>query len=218
MALDDLSGGRFLCGVGAGATGFDAAVLGHDLLSPAARIDRLTEFVELLDLLLTSDDVACEGGYYTARDARTLPRCVRRPRVPLLVAGTGPRGQRLALRLGDGWITNGPRDVRSEGEWWSGLARLARAMDASQPPDGVRRLVSLDSCPGYSLSSAARFEDMASPGRWARLYRRHRPLSASRRGLGRARGDAGADRPLDDRGGSAQDVIGGPRAARSVPS
>jgi hypothetical protein len=34
-------------------------------------------------------------------------------------------------------------------------------MDASQPPDGFRRLVSLDSCPGYSLSSAARFEDMA---------------------------------------------------------
>jgi hypothetical protein len=38
MALDDLSGGPFLCGVGAGATGFDAAVLGHDLLSPAARM------------------------------------------------------------------------------------------------------------------------------------------------------------------------------------
>ncbi|HEV8527671.1 MAG TPA: hypothetical protein VGS60_08990 [Actinomycetes bacterium] len=35
-------------------------------------------------------------------------------------------------------------------------------MDASQPPDGFRRLVSLDSCPGYSLSSAARFDDMAS--------------------------------------------------------
>jgi hypothetical protein len=37
-------------------------------------------------------------------------------------------------------------------------------------------------------------------------------------GVCRARGDAGADRPLDDRGGSAQDVIGGPRAARSVPA
>jgi hypothetical protein len=36
MVLDDLSVGRFLCGVGAGATGFDAAVLSHDLLSPAA--------------------------------------------------------------------------------------------------------------------------------------------------------------------------------------
>jgi alkanesulfonate monooxygenase SsuD/methylene tetrahydromethanopterin reductase-like flavin-dependent oxidoreductase (luciferase family) len=108
MALDDLSGGRFLCGVRAGAPGFDAGVLGHDLRSPAARIDRLTEFVELLDLLLTSDHVRYEGGCYTARDARTLPGCVRRPRVPLVVAGSGPGGQRLALRLGDGWITNGP--------------------------------------------------------------------------------------------------------------
>lgn len=167
MALDDLSGGRFLCGVGAGATGFDATVLGQDLLPPAARMDRLTEFVELLDLLLTSDHVTHEGAYYTARDARTLPGCVRRPRVPLLVAAGGPRGQRLALRLGDGWITNGPRDVRSEDEWWSGVTKLARAIDASQPPDGFWRLLSLDSCPGYSLSSAARFEDMA--GRAAEL-------------------------------------------------
>jgi Luciferase-like monooxygenase len=130
-------------------------------------MDRLTEFVELLDLLLTSDHVTYEAAYYIARDARTLPGCVRRPRVPLLVAAGGACGQRLALRLGDGWITNGPREVRSEDEWWSGLAGLARAMDASRPPDGFRRLLSLDSCPGYSLSSAARFEGMA--GRAAEL-------------------------------------------------
>ena len=47
------------------------------------------------------------------------------------------------------------------------MTKRARAIDASRPPGVFWRLLSLDSCPGYSLSSAARFEDMA--GRAAEL-------------------------------------------------
>jgi alkanesulfonate monooxygenase SsuD/methylene tetrahydromethanopterin reductase-like flavin-dependent oxidoreductase (luciferase family) len=160
MALDDISGGRFLCGVGAGATDVDATMLGRPVLPPAARVDRMTEFVELLDRLLTEDHVDYRGRYFSAKDARTAPGCVRRPRVPLIVAGSGPRTQRLACRYGDGWVTIGRRDADGEREWWAGIETLAGRMDDLGPRPGFQRHLSLDACPGYSLSSTARFEEM----------------------------------------------------------
>ncbi len=50
-ALDDISGGRMVLGLGAGAGGasFDARVLGEPPLSPRQRVDRFAEFAELLD-------------------------------------------------------------------------------------------------------------------------------------------------------------------------
>src|SRR5262249_13835763 len=46
-ALDDISGGRLLLGLGAGGLGFDSDVLGQAPLSGRERIDRFSEFVEL---------------------------------------------------------------------------------------------------------------------------------------------------------------------------
>ena len=40
MSLDDLSGGRFQLGVGAGGPGFDATVLGAEPLTPGQRVER----------------------------------------------------------------------------------------------------------------------------------------------------------------------------------
>jgi alkanesulfonate monooxygenase SsuD/methylene tetrahydromethanopterin reductase-like flavin-dependent oxidoreductase (luciferase family) len=160
MALDDISGGRFLCGVGAGATDVDATMLGRPVLAPRERVDRLAEFVELLDHVLTQDHVDYAGTYFTAEDARSAPGCVRRPRVPLIVAGSGPRTLRLARRFGDGWVTIGPAGAADERNWWSGVENLAARMDELKPPADFQRHLSLDSCPGYSLTSAARFEDM----------------------------------------------------------
>src|SRR5690348_9585653 len=48
-ALDDISRGRLLLGVGAGGIGFDAEVLGLPELTPRRRVDRFAEFLELLD-------------------------------------------------------------------------------------------------------------------------------------------------------------------------
>src|SRR5258705_2231182 len=52
LSLDDISGGRFLCGIGAGAMP-DSTILGGDPLTPRQSVDRLAEFAELLASLLT---------------------------------------------------------------------------------------------------------------------------------------------------------------------
>ncbi len=107
LSLDHLSGGRLTVGVGAGGTGFDATALGQELWSPRQRADRFDEFVTLLDELLTHPSTTVEGPYYSAVEARTVPACVQEPRMPFLVAATGPRGLGLAARFGSGWVTYG---------------------------------------------------------------------------------------------------------------
>src|SRR5664279_5248555 len=52
LALDDISGGRLVCGIGAGGD-IDNVILGGQPLTPRERFDRLSEFTELLDRLLT---------------------------------------------------------------------------------------------------------------------------------------------------------------------
>jgi alkanesulfonate monooxygenase SsuD/methylene tetrahydromethanopterin reductase-like flavin-dependent oxidoreductase (luciferase family) len=107
ISLDDVSGGRVTLGIGAGGKGFDATVLGQEPWTPHERADRFAEFVRLLDRLLSEDSVSYEGDFYSAHEARNLPGCVQRPRLPFAVAATGPRGLRLAARYGQAWVTTG---------------------------------------------------------------------------------------------------------------
>ena len=171
-ALDDISQGRLLLGVGAGGIGFDAAVLGARELTPGQRVDRFAEFLELLDGLLTEDRVTWTGSYFTAVDARSTPGPVQRPRPPFVVAANGPRAMRLAARHGDGWVTTGTESVSTADEWWrsvrSAKDRFEAALaQAGRPVDAVDRYLNLDSSPVLSMSSADAFVDAV--GRAAEL-------------------------------------------------
>lgn len=111
VTLDDISGGRFVLGVGAGSPDAgDAAVLGQAPLIPAERADRFAEFVALTDRLLRQPTTTHTGRFYTADGAVMIPGCVQRPRVPLAIAASGPRGMAVAARYADAWVTMGPTD------------------------------------------------------------------------------------------------------------
>jgi alkanesulfonate monooxygenase SsuD/methylene tetrahydromethanopterin reductase-like flavin-dependent oxidoreductase (luciferase family) len=166
-ALDDLSGGRLVLGIGAGAGGasFDAAVMGGPALTPRQRADRFAEFAELLDQLLRADHVSWHGDYYSAVDARNLPGCVQQPRVPLVVAATGKRSIGLAARIGDGWVTTGAPADDLPG-WWRSVGDQVREFEdalaaAGRVPAEVPRYLSLDASGSYALSSAGYFADAA---------------------------------------------------------
>lgn len=168
-ALDDISAGRVVLGIGAGAGGpsYDAKVLGQLPVSRRERADRFAEFAELLDLLLREDDVTWHGQYFAAVGARNLPGCVQQPRVPLVMAADGPRSIGLAARLGDGWVTTGHRPGASEDDaWWDsaaeGIRRFQDALtDAGRDPGGVRTYLSIDASGVYALSSAGYFAEAA---------------------------------------------------------
>jgi alkanesulfonate monooxygenase SsuD/methylene tetrahydromethanopterin reductase-like flavin-dependent oxidoreductase (luciferase family) len=163
LALDDISGGRLVCGIGAGGD-IDSTILGGPPLTPKARVDRLCEFTKLLDRLLTQDHVDHHGTYFSAVDARTLPGPLQRPRIPFVMAANGPRCLRLAVEYGAGWVTTGPR-VEALDQWWAALAVLAGRLDeelAKAGRDSARfeRHLNLDASPQFALTSAAVFEQM----------------------------------------------------------
>ena len=93
LTLHDLTGGRFVCGLGTGGT-LDSGILGESLTT-RERVARFHEFVPLLDRLLRSDHVVAQGDWYAVRDARTLPAPIR-DEVPFLIAANGPKSLRLA--------------------------------------------------------------------------------------------------------------------------
>ncbi|MFF5334423.1 LLM class flavin-dependent oxidoreductase [Streptomyces sp. NPDC013181] len=133
VTLDDISGGRITLGIGAGGNGFDATtLLRSDEVpwTPRQRADRFGEFVTLLDALLREPaGMSYEGEFYAATEARNLPGCVQRPRLPFAVAATGPRGLALAARFGRAWVTTGDPKLYEEGSGARSREALARQME-----------------------------------------------------------------------------------------
>jgi alkanesulfonate monooxygenase SsuD/methylene tetrahydromethanopterin reductase-like flavin-dependent oxidoreductase (luciferase family) len=164
LALDDVSAGRFLCGLGSGG-GIDTTIQGGHDLSPRQKVDRFSEFVELLDKLLTTDRVDFKGEYYETRNGRTLPGCVQQPRVPFIMAANGPRSLRLATRYGAGWVTTGVKSPDFD-TWFASVVDLSRRLDDVLEGRPLDRYLALDSA-RFSLSSVDAFEDVV--GRAAEL-------------------------------------------------
>ncbi|GAA2012725.1 LLM class flavin-dependent oxidoreductase [Nakamurella flavida] len=175
MTLDDISAGRLITGVGAGGTGWDAEVLGGSVLPARQRMDRLVEFVDLLDTLLTDPETSRDGEFFTAARARMHP-AGSRARIPLVVAANGPRGMRVAAGY-DGWATTGPPHDASAATtgarweaWWRDLAALVGRYDRICAEVGRslgtgRRMLDLDSAPVFSLSGPDVFDDAAGRAR-----------------------------------------------------
>jgi alkanesulfonate monooxygenase SsuD/methylene tetrahydromethanopterin reductase-like flavin-dependent oxidoreductase (luciferase family) len=166
--VDDVSGGRFLLGIGSGGTGFDAFVLGQTGYTPRRRHERFEEFVTVLDELLrfeTGGPIDYSGEWFTAHRARMVGVPAQQPRMPFVIAANGPKGLDLVSRFGQGWVTTGPEGATGE-EWWSAVATLSKRMDdaaerAGRDPVSIDRYLSLDSGGEYSLDSVGAFEDRA---------------------------------------------------------
>ncbi|MEV0414395.1 LLM class flavin-dependent oxidoreductase [Streptomyces sp. NPDC050448] len=171
MSLDDISGGRFTLGIGAGGNGFDATALGQDPWSPRERADRFAEFVPLLDRLLTEAAVSGRGTFYSADEARNIPGCVQQPRLPFAVAANGPRGLKLAAAHGQAWVTTGDPKLFEEGtpeqslEAIRGqLARLDKALaEIGRAPEPMEKILLTGFTPDRNtmLDSVDAFVDFA---------------------------------------------------------
>lgn len=164
VTLDEISGGRLNLGLGAGGIGFDATVLGQEVLAPRARADRFIEFVELLDQVLNHDHTTWRGVYYRADDARTVPTSAQRSGIPFVVAANGPRMMKLAASHAGGWVTTGTSDPADGLEpWWQNIAELScRFTDVEEEcgtGQSMDRLLSVDASGVPALSSVSYFDE-----------------------------------------------------------
>ncbi|MFT2015451.1 LLM class flavin-dependent oxidoreductase [Streptomyces sp. 796.1] len=132
ITLDDVSDGRITLGIGAGGVGYDATTLlagDQQPWSQRERTERFEEFVPLLDALLSEETVTAEHRYYAAREARNVPGCVQRPRLPFAIAATGPRGLRLVAGYGQAWVTTGDPKLAEGAGPADSLAAIGRQVE-----------------------------------------------------------------------------------------
>jgi F420-dependent oxidoreductase-like protein len=137
-ALDDLSGGRMILGVGAGWQQREHELFGYDLGDVPTRMARFEEGLEVVTRLLRSGEpVTFEGRFYQLRGATLLPRPQRAGGPRLAIGGNGPRRTLpLAARYADEWngVFLSPDAFRERSATLDGLLR-----DAGRQPADVRR-------------------------------------------------------------------------------
>jgi alkanesulfonate monooxygenase SsuD/methylene tetrahydromethanopterin reductase-like flavin-dependent oxidoreductase (luciferase family) len=99
-AIDEISGGRFVLGVGSGwnETEFRAFGFPFDHLA-----SRFLESFEIVRRLLAGEHVTTAGTYWQVEDAVLLPPPARR--TPLMVGSKGPRQLAATLPHADSWNT-----------------------------------------------------------------------------------------------------------------
>jgi alkanesulfonate monooxygenase SsuD/methylene tetrahydromethanopterin reductase-like flavin-dependent oxidoreductase (luciferase family) len=101
-ALDVLSGGRAVCGLGAAWHGTEHAALGLPFPPLAERYELLADALELLPLLWGPGSPSFEGRRLVVPEAACYPRPLQ-ARVPILVGGSGERRTlRLVAEAADG--------------------------------------------------------------------------------------------------------------------
>ena len=110
VSVDHISGGRVDFGVGAGWTEREHEAYGWPFPSARERVDRFAEALEIWDLLQSEERTTYEGKYYQILDAPFEPKPLQRPRMPLLIGGSGPRMLRLTARHADIWNVVGTPD------------------------------------------------------------------------------------------------------------
>jgi F420-dependent oxidoreductase-like protein len=102
-AVDNISHGRLLLGIGAGWQLNEHAAYGIDLGPVRERLDRFEEACEVVTSLLRERRTTFAGKHYRVTDAPNQPPPVQ-PRLPVLIGGGGEkRTMRLAARYADEW-------------------------------------------------------------------------------------------------------------------
>src|SRR5512141_242308 len=98
--LDEISGGRFVFGLGSGHAGGQAHAFG---LPEDHVYGRFAEAVEIIVPLLRQGRADFEGTFHAARDLEHRPVGPRPGRIPIMMGAKGPRMLRLAALHADIW-------------------------------------------------------------------------------------------------------------------
>ncbi len=103
-AIDVLSGGRLIVGVGPGSSPLDYVAAGVPFEERWARFD---EAVQALRALWNANAPSFEGKFYSTAGLRPEPPPAQR-HIPIWIGAWGsPAGRRRVARLADGWLASG---------------------------------------------------------------------------------------------------------------
>jgi alkanesulfonate monooxygenase SsuD/methylene tetrahydromethanopterin reductase-like flavin-dependent oxidoreductase (luciferase family) len=101
VTLDHASGGRFELGIGWGSYQPDFDLFGMTPPTPAGRVRRLRETLQVMQALWCGETVDFEGEFFTLRCAQQTPAPLSH--IPLTIGGAGPKTIALIRDFADWW-------------------------------------------------------------------------------------------------------------------
>ena len=110
--VDVISGGRLICGMGAGWQENEHAAYGMPFYTVGERLKRLDEACQVLTMLWTQERSTFKGKYYQLDDAPLMPKPVQKPRPELMIGGGGEKVTlKIVARWADHWNVWGGPDI-----------------------------------------------------------------------------------------------------------
>ena len=100
-SIDNLSGGRFIAGIGAGWFKEEYDAYGYPYPSNAERIEQMGDGIKVLKAMWTQDEPTYHGPYFKIDKAWCEPKPVQRPHLPILIGGGGKRVLEIAAQEAD---------------------------------------------------------------------------------------------------------------------
>src|SRR5215207_9847879 len=113
VALDHLSGGRFILGVGIGDPGDPFLAGVGESTEPRVLAEMLDESLEVITALWTGEPVHFSGKHYTLDGVQLTARPVQQPRIPIWIGGNFlvPAVRRRILRWDGSCAYKGSTDA-----------------------------------------------------------------------------------------------------------
>jgi probable F420-dependent oxidoreductase len=102
-SIDQISGGRFLFGIGGGWNVEEIEAHGTVFTT---RMKKMREQIEAMKEIWTKTTAEYSGEIVKVPPMQTWPKPVHKPYPPILVGGAFPYAARRAVRYGDGWFPN----------------------------------------------------------------------------------------------------------------
>ena len=100
-SIDQVSGGRFLFGIG---NGWNAEEMADHGTAFKTRHKLARERVEAMKVIWTKSKASYDGDLVKFGEMMAWPKPVQKPHPPILVGGAFPYAARRAVAYGDGWI------------------------------------------------------------------------------------------------------------------
>src|SRR5215510_16089518 len=102
-SIDQVSGGRFLFGIGGGWNAEEIENHGTEFTS---RFKKMREQIEAMKEIWTKSEAEYHGDIVKFSKMMTWPKAVQKPHPPVILGGAFPWAARRAIRYGDGWYPN----------------------------------------------------------------------------------------------------------------
>lgn len=152
-SLDNLSGGRFILGVGSGWNATESAILGAPFAERGPMTD---EYLRAMEELWASPEPRFDGRYNHFEDVVFNPRPAQQPRPPIWVGGHSRAALRRTVEFGDAWHPIN-RSVEELAAGRAQLEVLSRRLGRATPPALTTRndvRLDLDGRPGPASAHA----------------------------------------------------------------